>query len=118
MAIAVERVEAVAPDTAVPGVEHVDADGTGEARVSGRHRVWQSGLAALRDKNAVRRFSEDTGITAERVAMLGKWLVPSADDVIWTRTDWSGYDGLRCRWRCGLSPERSPTACRDQCSRR
>src|SRR5258708_39894310 len=65
VAIAVQRVEAIAPDTAVHGVEHVDTDGAGETEVSGRNRVWKPGLATLRDENAVGRLGEHTGIAAE-----------------------------------------------------
>ena len=99
MAVTVERVEAVAPDAAVGGAEHVDPD---RARIPcelGRNRVGQPGLPTLRDEDAVRRFREHARVTSERETGLGKRLVPAPNDVVGARADGTRDDGLseQCR---------------------
>ena len=100
VAVTIERVEAVEPDTAFSGVEHVDPDRARVAGKLGRNRRGQSGLPTLRDEDAVRRFSEHARVAAERETGLGERLVPGPDDVVGARADGARNHGLTEQSRC------------------
>ena len=105
VAVAVERVQAVLPDAALGGIEHVDADRARKPRKARRNRVRQADLATLRDEDPIGRFRENAGVAAERESGLGERLVPAADDLVGARTHRPGDDRL-CGSR-GLRAKRS-----------
>src|SRR5437870_3200381 len=92
--IAVNGVEAVAPDTTIGGVERVDPYGACVPRELRRNRLWQPGLPSLRDEDAVGRFGKDAGVAAEREAGLGERLMPPSHDIVRTGANRTGDDGL------------------------
>ena len=113
--VGVEGIEAVLPDAARGGAQHVDADRSRKASEGGRHRVGQAVLSALRDEDAVGRFREDPGIAAEGEPGCGERLVPPPDDVVR-----AGADRARDRTRGGLCQQRGD-ACdqrQDRCGSR
>src|SRR4030095_10965352 len=81
LAIAIERVEAIAPHTPRRVGEDVDLARAGVTLRAGWQRIGQFGLAALRDEDPVGRLGEDTGVAAEGIPRLRERLVPAADEV-------------------------------------
>ena len=69
--------------------------------IAGRNGIGQSGFAALRDEDAVRRLGEHARVAAKGEARLGERLVPAADHVVWRRSGRAVKDGLRRGGRRG-----------------
>src|SRR5690606_4573949 len=87
VAVPVQGIETVFPDSAIGVAQHVDPDRARMSRVLGRNGLRKAGLSSLCHEDPVGRFREDTGVAAEGEAGVREGLVPAAHHLVRARAN-------------------------------